>query len=392
MEAAERERSRLTQLGGGCILYGSGRYPAPADGDPRSAVPTYYRGHHPELLASDRSSVGRRHPSPVGRAARGVRGGFQAARRGATAGVGACARHRHGGSPGCVAAGAARWRSWEPASTRFTRFERIVARALIGADGLLLSEFPLGTPPRRHHFPSRNRISSGLSTTLVVIQAPAESGALTRPTMHSIRAVRWWCMPPAWVRRQCSAGSDALAADGAPASTPQAARVRPYTGSVGGAGAWKEAFAVAAVRVEGAAPRYGGTMVDTFVGISEPSATVRPPPSPAYRREVERFCAQPAPGIAFGPDRCRTPLHRCRSCGKAWGTVGERAMSAIRFILIDSCGAMTRHPDPTAACAACAPIRGCPSSCSRTSARRVGLGGPCRRCRRRPRRPCGTRR
>ena len=45
-------------------------------------------------------------------------------------------------------------------------------------EGLLLSEFPPGTPPRRHHFPRRNRLISGLATAVVVIEAAASSGSL----------------------------------------------------------------------------------------------------------------------------------------------------------------------------------------------------------------------
>jgi len=45
-------------------------------------------------------------------------------------------------------------------------------------EGLLLSEHPLGTDPRPHHFPLRNRLISGLSDAVVVIEAAARSGSL----------------------------------------------------------------------------------------------------------------------------------------------------------------------------------------------------------------------
>jgi len=44
--------------------------------------------------------------------------------------------------------------------------------------GLLVSELPPGTPPRRHHFPRRNRLISGLATVVVVLEAAAASGSL----------------------------------------------------------------------------------------------------------------------------------------------------------------------------------------------------------------------
>jgi DNA processing protein len=44
--------------------------------------------------------------------------------------------------------------------------------------GAILSEFPMGSPPEGGHFPKRNRIISGLSIGVVVVQASMESGSL----------------------------------------------------------------------------------------------------------------------------------------------------------------------------------------------------------------------
>jgi len=44
--------------------------------------------------------------------------------------------------------------------------------------GAVLSEFPMGSRPEGIHFPRRNRIISGLSIGVVVVQASAESGSL----------------------------------------------------------------------------------------------------------------------------------------------------------------------------------------------------------------------
>ncbi len=54
----------------------------------------------------------------------------------------------------------------------FQLYENIVEK------GLLLSEMPMGVQPQARHFPRRNRIISGLSQALVVVEGASRSGSL----------------------------------------------------------------------------------------------------------------------------------------------------------------------------------------------------------------------
>jgi DNA processing protein len=86
--------------------------------------------------------------------------------------------------------------------------ERIAAR------GLLVTEFPPGSPPDLFHFPQRNRIISGLSKAVVVVEAREKSGSLITARLAGDQG-RDVMVVPGPTRSGQNRGGHALLRDGA---------------------------------------------------------------------------------------------------------------------------------------------------------------------------------
>ena len=117
--------------------------------------------------------------------------------------------------------------------------EHAALHAQIGADGLLVTEQPLGTTPTARHFPARNRLISGLSSGVLVVEAAVRSGSLITARMALEQGRDVFAVPGSPRDPRCGGTNDLLrqgailtesAADIVEAlrrQTPRPPRIRP---------------------------------------------------------------------------------------------------------------------------------------------------------------------
>jgi len=156
--------------------------------------------------------VGARRPTPYGRAvaekiAADLAGRGCVVASGLAAGIDACAHRgalRTGRTVAVLGCGLDVSYPWE---------NRGLQREIAGR-GAVVTEYALETPPLAENFPVRNRIISGLSLGLVVVEAAAKSGSLITAKL-ALSQDREVMAVPGNVTSALSAGPNGLIRDGA---------------------------------------------------------------------------------------------------------------------------------------------------------------------------------
>lgn len=96
----------------------------------------------------------------------------------------------------------------------YPRANQRLAEDLLAKGGALLTEFPPGVPPDAPNFPRRNRVISGLSLGVLVVEAALPSGSLST-AQHALDQNREVMAVPGPVRSATSRGCHELLRNGA---------------------------------------------------------------------------------------------------------------------------------------------------------------------------------
>ena len=95
----------------------------------------------------------------------------------------------------------------------YPRQHRDLAHRIAGR-GLIVSEYPIGTPPLAHNFPRRNRLIAGLSQGTLVVEAALQSGSLITARLASEQGKEVFAIPGS-IHSPQSRGCHALIRQGA---------------------------------------------------------------------------------------------------------------------------------------------------------------------------------
>jgi len=174
--AAEVEWGKVAAQGATIVSYGCGEYPERLKEiyDPPPVL--WVKGDAKLLSRPAIAVVGTRHPTPYGTGMAEMLSRDLAARRllivsGMARGIDSCA---HKGALLARRATVAVWGTG--VDVVYPKENKRLAEEILETGGAIVSELPLGTFPAPQNFPRRNRILSGMSVAVLVVEAGENSG------------------------------------------------------------------------------------------------------------------------------------------------------------------------------------------------------------------------
>jgi DNA processing protein len=175
-QAAEAEWARVAAQGATLVTYSCAEYPERLKEIYDSPPVLWVRGPAELLSRPGVAVVGTRHPTPYGTGMAELLARDLAARRlliisGMARGIDSCA-HR-----GALAARMPTVAVWGTGiDVVYPKENKKLAEEILALGGAIVSELPMGTFPAPQNFPRRNRILSGLSVAVLVVEAAENSG------------------------------------------------------------------------------------------------------------------------------------------------------------------------------------------------------------------------
>ena len=167
----------LERVGGGFVGFNEAGFPPLLNQINSPPLGLFVLGERALLSSPQLAVVGSRDPTPAGKRTT-ERFAAELCATGLTITSGMARGIDHSAHRGCLDAGG---KTIAVVATgidvAYPRANEALSRE-IAARGLLVSEYPPGTPPRREYFPQRNRIISGLSLGTLVVEAGIRSGSL----------------------------------------------------------------------------------------------------------------------------------------------------------------------------------------------------------------------
>ena len=153
---------------------------------------------------------------------------------------------------------------------------RRLREEILAADGVIVTEYPPGSPPLREHFPVRNRLLAGMAMAVCVVEAPERSGSLITARLARNQG-RDVYVVPGEITSGNSSGSNDLIKDGAALITKASEILRDY------APRFPDVLDLRAADAAQAASRGGGTAKVSAAGSkasAAPPAPVKVEPAP----------------------------------------------------------------------------------------------------------------